>query len=143
MTVTNYDVCRSSAMFPKVGVNALTKRVAPFVENVAESTTACIFMMVQGNLLALSLAHWAIATQTGLIAGTLAAAAIVISRVSKRWVVSLVLGITTAIVDFFVHPGMFESVILEAILTGIGAAILSYLVGMVMHAYRARRFAKT
>ena len=100
-------------------------------------------MMVQGNLLTLSLAHWAVASQAGLIAGTLAAAAIVISRVSKRWVVSLVLGITTAIVDFFVHPGMFESVILEALLTGIGAAILSYLAGMIMHAYRARRLAKS
>jgi hypothetical protein len=140
--VIKYPVRRSSPTSPKLGVSALTKRVAPFIENVAESTTACLFMMVQGNLLALSLAHWAVASQTGLIAGILAAAAITISRVSKRWVVSLVLGVTTAIVDFFVHPGMFESVILEAVLTGSGAAILSYLVGMALHTYRARRAAQ-
>ena len=32
-------------------------KVTPFIENVAESTTACLITMVQGNLLALTLGH--------------------------------------------------------------------------------------
>jgi len=43
--------------------------------------------------------------------------------------ISTVLGVATAVVDFFVHPGMFGSVVTEALVTGAGAAILSYLVG--------------
>ena len=40
-----------------------------FGENAAEAATACMIAMVQGNLLVLSLSHWLIATQTGLLAG--------------------------------------------------------------------------
>ncbi len=32
-------------------------------------------------------------------------------------------------VDFFVHPGQFGPIAMEAIVTGLGAALLSYLVG--------------
>ena len=33
----------------------MKRKLAPFLENIAESTTACLVTMVQGNLLALSL----------------------------------------------------------------------------------------
>ncbi|MGE0623806.1 MAG: hypothetical protein AB7I04_08690 [Pseudomonadales bacterium] len=49
--------------------------VEPFLENAAEATTACLLAMVQGNLLAISLGHWLIASQTGLAAGAATAAA--------------------------------------------------------------------
>jgi VIT1/CCC1 family predicted Fe2+/Mn2+ transporter len=49
------------------------------------------------------------------------------------------LGALTAIVDYFVHPGMFGPAALEAIVTGLGAALLSYLVGTMLRVWRLRR----
>ncbi len=112
-------------------------RLAPFFENVAESTTACLVTMVQGNLLALSLGHWMIASRTGVIAGAVASIALVLARTDRRWVVSIVLGAATAVVDYFVHPGKFGPVAMEAIVTGLGAALLSYVVGAVVQRVRA------
>ena len=116
----------------------LNRRVAPLVEYIAESTTACLVTMVQGNLLALTFSHLLIASQTGIVAGTIASVALFLGRNSKRWVVSLALGTATAVVDYFVHPGMFGPVALEAIVTGIAAAVLSYLVGTSVKIARAK-----
>ncbi|MGI9232073.1 MAG: hypothetical protein ACR2RD_00445 [Woeseiaceae bacterium] len=116
----------------------MNKNARPFVENISEATAACLITMVQGNLLALGLSHWLIASQTGLAAGSITAAAILLSRIDKRWLISLLLGVVTAIVDYFVHPGMFGAVATEAIVTGIGAALLSYLVGTVISWIRRR-----
>lgn len=116
----------------------LNKRVVPLVEYIAESTTACLVTMVQGNLLALTFSHLLIASQTGIVAGTVASVAVFLGRNNKRWVVSLALGTATAIVDYFVHPGMFGPVALEAIVTGVAAAVLSYLVGTGVKFARAK-----
>ena len=103
-------------------------RWTPFVENIAESTTACLVTMVQGNLLALTFTHWAIASRTGIIAGALASAALLAFQTKRRWVVASVLGALTAVVDYMVHPGAFGPAIAEALVTGAGAAVLSLLV---------------
>jgi hypothetical protein len=116
----------------------MNKNVTPFVENIAEATAACLITMVQGNLLALGVSHWLIASQTGVAAGSITAAAILISKTNKRWAISLSLGLITAVVDYFVHPGMFGTVVTEAVVTGIGAAVLSYLVGTIISSVRAR-----
>ena len=81
-------------------------KIAPFIEYVAESTTACLVTMVQGNLLAMTMSHLLIASQTGLVAGAIATAAIFFSRTRNRWLVSATLGVTTGVVDFFIHPGL-------------------------------------
>ena len=94
--------------------------------------------MVQGNLLALTMGHLLIASQTGVIAGAIATAGIVVARTSKRWIISIVLGTVTGIVDFFVHPGMFGTVATEAVVTGLGAAIMSYLAGLAIRYIRAK-----
>ena len=114
-------------------------KIGPFLENIAESTSACLVTMVQGNLMALTLGHWFIASQTGLLAGTVSAAAILLARAKKRWVISLTLGSVTAVVDFLVHPGMFGPVVLEAAVTGLGAALLSLVAGALLHRLRAIR----
>lgn len=119
----------------------MNNRVKPFVENIAEATTACLITMVQGNVLALGLGHWLVASQTGIAAGSITAAAILLSKTDKRWLISLLLGLITAVVDYLVHPGMFGTVVTEAIVTGVGAAILSYLVGTFIGVYRRRRSA--
>lgn len=119
----------------------MKKKIIPYVENISEATTACLVTMVQGNLLALGLTHWLIASQTGIVAGTIAAAAIAIAKTDKRWLISVVLGVATAVVDYIVHPGMFGPVMMEAIVTGIAAAILSYAVGTIVRTIRARKAA--
>lgn len=120
----------------------MNEKVRPFVENIAEATSACLITMVQGNVLALGLSHWLIASQTGVAAGSLTAAAILLSKTNKRWVIALLLGVLTATVDYFVHPGMFGTAVTEAIVTGVGAAILSYTVGTLIKYYRLRRTAR-
>ena len=116
----------------------MNKRVVPLVEYIAESTTACLVTMVQGNFLALTFGHLLIASQTGVVAGAVASVAIFLSQSNKSWIISLLLGIATAVVDFFVHPGMFGPVAMEAIVTGIAAAALSYLVGTILRVARRK-----
>ncbi len=116
----------------------MNKKIAPFVEYFAESTTACLVTMAQGNLLALGLSHLLIASQTGVIAGVATSVGILVARTRKRWIISLVLGVATGVVDFFVHPGMFGTVATEAVVTGVGAAVISYLVGIAVQYIRAK-----
>lgn len=108
------------------------RRWTPLVENIAESTTACLVTMVQGNLFALTAAHWLIASRTGVIAGTVASAALLAIRTRRPWVVATVLGVLTGIVDYLIHPGAFGPAVAEAIVTGAGAAALSILVRTVV-----------
>lgn len=116
-------------------------KFAPFIEYAAESTTACLVTMVQGNLLAMTMSHLLIASQTGLIAGAIATVGIIFSRARNRWLVATVLGLATAVADFFIHPGMFGPVALEAVVTGIGAGVLSFLAGSIMRAIQTRGIA--
>ena len=105
----------------------MKSRIWPYVENVTEAGCGCLITMVQGNLLALGVAHWIIASQTGLIAGAIAGTTILAAKLRKQWVISLTLGIVTATVDFYAHPGTFGTMaIAEAMVTGVGAASLSY-----------------
>jgi len=114
-------------------------KLAPIVENVAESTVACLITMVQGNVLALTLGHWIIASETGVAAGLVTSAAILLSKTRNRWIISLVLGVCTAVADYFMHPGSFGPVFMEAVVTGLGAAVLCHLVGFVLAGVRRRR----
>jgi len=116
----------------------MKKNLTPYIEYFAESTTACLVTMVQGNILALGLTHVVIASQTGIIAGTIAYIAILFAKTGKQWLVSMILGVATGIVDFFVHPGMFGTVATEAVVTGLGAAVLSYVVGIAVRQFRAK-----
>ena len=121
----------------------MNKKLAPYVEYFAESTTACLVTMVQGNLLALGLGHLLIASQTGIAAGAIAYVAMLFANTGRQWMISTVLGIATGVVDFFVHPGMFGMAATEAIVTGIGAAALSFLVGNAIRRFRAKPAAST
>jgi len=110
-----------------VGRSDVKGKLLPYLENVTEAGCACLITMVQGDLLTLGIAHWIIASQTGLIAGAIAGTTIIAAKLRKQWVISLMLGFTTATVDFYVHPGSFSAMaIAEAVVTGVGAALLSY-----------------
>lgn len=114
---------------------SLAKRVGPLLENVTESGAACLLTMVQGNVLALGLGHWIVASQTGLAAGFVATIALWASRATGRWIVAGILGVSTGVVDYFVHEGGFGSAATEAIVTGVGAGLLS----LAVSTFRARR----
>ena len=117
------------------------QKIKPYVENISEATAACLFTMLQGNILLLGLSHWLVASQTGIVAGVLATIALWLAKTTKPWVVAVVLGSFTAVVDFFVHPGMFGGVVTEAIVTGIAAGLFSYLIGQAIAYGRRRRAA--
>lgn len=119
------DIAAESATEPAASV----QNVRPYIENISEATAACLFTMVQGNVLLLGLSHWIVASQTGIVAGILATLALWFAKTTKPWVISLVLGSITAIVDYFVHPGMFDGVVTEAIVTGIAAGLISFVIG--------------
>jgi hypothetical protein len=109
--------------------NSSTKEKSKsLIEGVSESTAACLITMVQGNILALTLGHLFVALQTGVIAGSLALAVTVLARINNKWMMPIVLGLLTMLVDFYVHPGMFGSVATEAIVTGLAAGLMSALV---------------
>jgi len=99
------------------------------MENIFEAGAACLFTMVQGNLLALGLTHWVIASQTGIAAGLLASLAILLMRTRSRLMISGTLALVTALVDYVVHPGGFGPVMMEAVVTGLAAGLLSFAFG--------------
>ena len=117
----------------------MNKKIAPVFENVAEAGVACLVTMVQGNLLLVGVTHWITATQTGLIAGVAATVAFAFAKTENRLVLAGILGVLTGVVDYFVHPGMIgESRITEAVITGLGAAVLSYVVSTIIMRFRQR-----
>ena len=86
----------------------------------ARRPAACLITMAQGNFLALGITHWVIASQTGLVAGVAASVALLLTQTRSRWVIAIVLGVATAIVDYFMHPGMIGLIFLERHHYGIG-----------------------
>ena len=119
----------------------MKKKLAPLAENIAESGVACLLTMVQGNVLLLGVGHWMTASQTGLVSGTAATAAILLAKSDNRLIIAGILGAVTGVVDYFVHPGMIgEARATEAVITGLGAAALSYGIATLMvHARKRRR----
>ena len=113
-------------------------KTSSFVEGVSESTVACLLAMVQGNLLAITVSHLLIATQTGVIAGAITFVVSMLVRIENYWVTPVLLGLCTGIVDFYVHPGSFGGAATEAIVTGVAAALLSYLVTIFLRLKRTR-----
>lgn len=96
-------------------------------EGVSESTIACLLAMVQGNLLVLTIGHLLVAMQTGFIAGIIAFGVTVKARINNHWVIALLLGISTAIIDYLIHPSSFGGAATEAIVTGLIAGLLSFM----------------
>jgi hypothetical protein len=104
----------------------MKSKLAPYAENICESGIACLLTMVQGNVLALGVSHWIVASQTGLLAGAIVGTTVLAANLRRPWVVSLVLGVVTTIVDSVVHPATFGAASLgEAVVTGVGAFVLS------------------
>ena len=116
----------------------MKEKTKSLAEGVSESTAACMLAMVQGNILALTVGHLMIALQTGLIAGSIALALSLVARAGNAWVAPLILGVSTAAVDYFVHPSNFGAAATEAVVTGFVAAVLAFLVTAIVKLRRQR-----
>lgn len=98
-----------------------------FAKRLLESTTSCLIMMAQGNVMGITLGHWGKALQVGLIASL---ATIFLIKIHKedlthnQYVMAGIIGIFTAMADLIAHPSGFGGVTTEAIVTGIGAGLL-------------------
>ena len=110
----------------------MKKKVTPLIEYFSEATAACLVTMVQGNLLSLTVGHLIIASQTGILAGILSSLVIIFAKVKRIEIIAILLGVFTAIVDFYMHPGMLGPYATEAIITGLGAGLLSYFIGLLI-----------
>lgn len=117
----------------------MNRKVSTLAENVAEAGAACLFTMAQGNILAIGVSHWIIASQTGLAAGTASLVALTLAKTENRWAVAGILGTITAVVDFFIHPAMAFGRFTEPALTGLGAAVLSLIVHELATRYQRRK----
>lgn len=106
--------------------------VTVFAENMAEATTACLFAMVQGNLFAIGMSHWVIASQAGLLASVIAGVGFFFTKAGPRWMPFIMLGLATVLADSVVHYFAYDTYSLESVVTGIVAVALSILVSDVL-----------
>jgi hypothetical protein len=96
-----------------------------------EAGAVCMVLMVQGNIMGLTLGHLLIASKTGLLAMS-PVLAVTITRygrlLANRWISSSVLGICAFIADAIIHESHYPGEYTEAVLTGIGAFAFSLLI---------------
>jgi hypothetical protein len=121
----------------------MKSKVAPYAENFCESGIACLLTMVQGNVLVLGLSHWIAASRTGLLAGAIVGTTVLVAKPKRPWIVALVLGGVTTLVDMAVHPASLGlSSLGEAAITGAGALVLSLGAGSAARRIVRRRAAR-
>ena len=103
--------------------------VKKFFKDWGKAFSVCYPMMVQGNLTALTLAHFWKANITGLSAAFLALLMSIVFYDKDwkkfKWYNPLVLGCSTFMVDWLVHPTHFGGYFAEAALTGLGTFALA------------------
>jgi len=96
-----------------------------------EVGAVCLVLMVQGHLAEVTLAHFLIATKTGLWA-ICPALGITFTRYARhlvnRWTSSAFLGFCTFFADALSHESHYPGAYTEAALTGIGAFAFSLLI---------------
>ena len=117
------------------------RRVLLFVQRFWQPTSACMTCMPGswGNLL--SLAHWAIALQTGLATGMLAVLLTFTPArrlYANRYGNAMVVGCLTMLGDAWSHANHYDIPYAEAIVTGVISGLLA-LAGSWLFEDRARR----
>jgi hypothetical protein len=103
-------------------------RLALCGHKAVEAGAVCMVLMVQGNLLGLTLGHLEIASETGLLA-VFPALAISFTPYARhfvnRWTTSAFFGLCTFLADAALHRSHYAGEYTEAALTGIGAFVFS------------------
>lgn len=99
-----------------------------FLDKCRDAFLACAFMMVQGNLFALSLEHVCIALLTGAMTGIFSVGSSLFGFFTfgkNQWLEAWVTGIFTMMADMINHKPHFGDVFWsEAALTGLAAAMI-------------------
>jgi integral membrane sensor domain MASE1 len=89
-----------------------------------EAGAVCLLLMVQGHLGAITSAHLAIASETGVLA-IIPVLFVSFTRHARhflnRWTTAAILGISTLLADALVHESHYRGEYTEAVLTGAGA----------------------
>ena len=102
--------------------------------------------MVQGDLGAVTLAHLAIASKTGLLA-IVPVLGLTFTRHARhfanRWTSSALLGVCTFVADAAIHPSHYPGEYTEALLTAIGAFLFSLAVSYTPVGKHIDRLAET
>ena len=110
-----------------------------------EVGAVCLVLMVQGNLGEVTLAHFLIATKTGLWAVS-PALGITFTRHARhfvnRWTSSAFLGFCTFVADALSHASHYPGAYMEAALTGIGAFAFSIVISFTPIGKRIDRLAE-
>lgn len=109
-------------------INTLRNKTKLFLKRFREAWTSCLLFMVQGDITAITLNHALTASKTGAIAG-LAYVVLSFSKLLKddKMTITVTIGILTMVADYIIHPTHFGPPLAEAVCTGIGAAIIAYL----------------
>ena len=92
----------------------------------SEAWTACMLCMVQGDLTVISINHAITASKTGIIAGISVVLVSYYNKLNTRYGLVWMTALLTACADFVVHPTHFGPEWMEAIVTGIGAGLLAW-----------------
>jgi hypothetical protein len=111
-----------------------------------EAGAVCVLLMVQGNLAEATLAHFAVAAKTGLLAVSPALAVTFTQHARhflNRWTSAAFLGICTFVADAVAHPSHYPGAYAEAALTGLGAAAFSVVVSYTALGKRIDQLAET
>ena len=103
-----------------------------FLRKFSEAWTSCALCMVQGDLSVFTIKHALTAGKTGLIAGLLVVLTSYFQKLDNKWLLAWMTGVMTTIADFISHPTHFGEHYTEAVVTGIGAGILSIILSGVL-----------
>ncbi len=101
--------------------------------HISQSTLSCLIAMTHGELYTLTYEHWKVALTTGFGAGLLA---IILGLGPLKKIQTTLLGvaivslISTFFSDLFAHKGTLHDRSIEALITAIGAAVLSILMSL-------------
>lgn len=96
----------------------------------SEAFAACALTMVKGDLTAISKDHLIVAAKTGALTGIAALICYLFLKEEykdNKYVIAGLTGFLTALADLMIHPSHFTGESTEAIVTGIGAGFLCFL----------------
>ena len=105
----------------------MKQKLKLLAEKFSEAWTACMLCMVQGDLTVISLHHAITASKTGIIAGIAVVIASYWNRIDNKYGLIWATGVLTTLADLSIHPTHFGPEWAEAVVTGIGAAGLAWI----------------
>ena len=121
-------------------------RLALCGHKAVEVGAVCLLLMVQGDLLNVTLTHLSIASKTGLLA-VFPALGLTFTRHARhfanKWTSSGFLALCTFVADSLLHESHYQGAYMEAALTAVGAFVFSLAVAYTPIGKRLDRLAES